>query len=62
LLDVLSRSLSVASHSALQWWQNADSKRQMQNLNAHLRKDAGLDQPVSTLTHNDYLDPASRHL
>ncbi|RLA50767.1 MAG: hypothetical protein DRR42_12240 [Gammaproteobacteria bacterium] len=62
LFDVLSRSLSVASRSVLQWRQNADSKRQIQNLNAHLRKDAGLDQSVSTPTHNDYSDPASWRL
>ncbi|RLA39345.1 MAG: hypothetical protein DRR06_19270 [Gammaproteobacteria bacterium] len=62
LLDILSHSLSVANRSVLQWRQNADSKRQMQNLSAHFRKDAGLDQSVSTQTYDDYLDPASRRL
>jgi len=62
LFELLGRSLSVASRSVMEWWQIEDNRRQLDKLNAHLRKDAGLDEPVSTPTHIGYSDPSVRRL
>ncbi len=62
LLDLLSRSLSIASRNIAQRRQNAAAKRELQNLSAHLREDAGLEQSTPTPTYRDYSDPSLRRL